>query len=265
LRFPENWLQIYSEDSMALFIEWMTRLVQGDMVFWLFSSSAQAVATFIAFLIAGYSVFLSVMDNLEEKDESLIGVHHEIKKSNYRWLTVLCILTGSAITFSLIMLFLKNSNLLGLRNYVIPFVLILNISSIIVGILFVLSLINPLRYQTAARHLLQRNAKSTEMTTRGRFIDQFIELEKQLRKLSSSPQYKELYKADSGRVYGLRGIIENLLRSEIIDRDTYVRLLKIVDFRNMVVHGRIDTVEPLFFAELEKILESIKKYVDGNS
>jgi hypothetical protein len=41
--------------------------------YWLFifSSSAQSISAFIAFLIAGYAIVLNVLDTLEDKDETL--------------------------------------------------------------------------------------------------------------------------------------------------------------------------------------------------
>ena len=69
---------------MGVGIIFMVRLILNqENIYWLFSSSAQTISAFIAFLIAGYALVLSVMSNLEQQDESLIEIHTALRKQYY--------------------------------------------------------------------------------------------------------------------------------------------------------------------------------------
>ena len=54
-----------------------------DNIYWLFSSSAQAIAAFVGFITAGYYFVLQTMEMRLNKDNSLNEIFNEIKIEHY--------------------------------------------------------------------------------------------------------------------------------------------------------------------------------------
>jgi len=82
-----------------------------DNIYWLFSSSAQAIAAFVGFLAAGFFFIHDRIDKEIEKDETLEDVYHEIKNQHYKRLKLLLILTGWSIILSLFVVFINGYNI----------------------------------------------------------------------------------------------------------------------------------------------------------
>jgi hypothetical protein len=78
-----------------------------ENIYWVFSSAAQTVAAFVAFLLAGYTLVHSMMDNLERADETLAEIHTKLKTDYYRRVRLLSIVTAPAILLSLFTVYLN--------------------------------------------------------------------------------------------------------------------------------------------------------------
>lgn len=152
--------------------------------YWLFSSSAQSISAFIAFLIAGYAIVLSVLDSLEEKDETLADIHHQLKKIYYRKIVLLAIVTGLAILSSLVMVFINGEDL-PYKPTLYIITALANAAAIILGLQFVLAMINPNRYKNAANEIIKEEKNifpdSGHRVDQRQFINEFINLEKSIR------------------------------------------------------------------------------------
>ncbi len=51
-----------------------------DNIYRVFSSAAQTVAAFAAFLLAGYALVVNVMDNAVQADETLADINEALKQ-----------------------------------------------------------------------------------------------------------------------------------------------------------------------------------------
>lgn len=131
--------------------------------YWLFSSSSQTISAFIAFLITGYALVLNTMQLLEQKDESLEEIHHELKKNFFYKIIFLGIITALAILFSLWMVYLNGTNNSN-KIWLYTLTIILNICSIVFGIWFVLSIINPNRFKKVAKDIAREIENETDKT-----------------------------------------------------------------------------------------------------
>jgi hypothetical protein len=121
-----------------------------DSYYWVFSSSAQSISAFLAFLLTGYAIILSIMSTLEEKDESLLDLLHELKVNHFKKIKRVAWLTAAAIIFSLFSVFLNGTY----WQYVIPFYIFtsaLNLCAIIWGVWLMISIINPSKYEKLAK------------------------------------------------------------------------------------------------------------------
>jgi preprotein translocase subunit SecG len=83
--------------------------MNNDYIFWTFSAAAQSVSAFVALLLTGYALVLSLMDAVREKDDSLEDIHASLRSHYHRRLTWLAWLTGVAIVLSLVIVYLNRS------------------------------------------------------------------------------------------------------------------------------------------------------------
>lgn len=93
----------------------------ADNVYWLFSSSAQAIAAFIGFLAAGFFFSYDLMDKQVEKDETLEVIYVDIKNQYFKRLKALFILTGFSILLSLGVVFINGYDF-GIYNLIIAII-----------------------------------------------------------------------------------------------------------------------------------------------
>ena len=218
----------------------MCMKVDQENYYWLFSSAAQSISAFVAFLLTGYALVLSVMDNLEGKDETLAEIHHKLKGDYYQKMRLLAGLTGVTVILSLGMVYL-NGIQWSWKPFLYVLTLLLNITVIIFGIYFVLSIINPNRYKSAAKELLkteqQERPESGKEVDKGVFINDFNNLEKRLREKLTEKRI------DLGRANPpFPQMVEALSRGQMISREQAEKMFRIGRMRNFVVHGRQETV-----------------------
>src|SRR5215208_4083372 len=81
--------------------------MNDENIYWLFSSSAQSIATFVAFLLAGYTLVHAMMDSVEQRDDTLEEIHAALIRQYYQRIKILAIITGAAVLSSLAMLYLN--------------------------------------------------------------------------------------------------------------------------------------------------------------
>lgn len=232
--------------------------------YWLFSSSAQTISAFIAFLITGFALVLSVMDSLEAKDETLAEIHSKLKRDYYKRIRILAVLTGLAIIFSLWMVYLNGGNSKH-KTWLFILTAGLNIAAIVVGILFVITIINPDRYKRAAKEIIKDEKQEFSIT--GNQVDQltfmteFIRLEKKVREILQIRQLYVPFGDTPKMVYSFRQMINALFQNELINRNELENLMQINKYRNLVFHGHQDQVDKGMLDRV-KIAEQIVDRID---
>jgi hypothetical protein len=230
-----------------------------ETFYWLFSSSAQTISTFVAFLVTGFALVLNMMENIKEKDETLDLIHDKLKSNYYLKIIILAIITGLAILFSLWMIFLNG----GSYEYKMPLFIItalLNIAVIIFGIYFVMSIINPNRYRNIAKELIKKD--TLEFSQTGENIDQaqfmiaFVKLEKKIRDIVQINNLK--LPSDEPKIsYTFGRMIKTLGINELINIDDYNNLIQLNNYRNLVFHGHQEQVDKGMFERLIQITQKI--------
>ncbi len=65
--------------------------VDTDNLYWLFSSAAQSLAALVGLLVTGLALVQAMMENAEQKDDTLTEIHARLQASYYRWLKPLII------------------------------------------------------------------------------------------------------------------------------------------------------------------------------
>lgn len=227
----------------------------SDTVYYYYSSAAQAIATFIAFLIAGFALVYQAMDNiyLENKDKELKDIHFKLKKEYHDEIKYLSYSTGAAIIFSLITVWF-NSHIFPFEGVLIFFADIFIFMTIILAILFVIKIIDPNKLKSPAASI--RRADYGEIKVEGdkqEFIDTFIKLERNIWKIIRYYDIPIRYRP------GMHEMIKTLRANELIDSKTYIKLKKINRYRNLVVHGDLEDVDEKMVAEVKELYEEIKE------
>lgn len=235
--------------------------VNQENIYWLFSSSAQAISSFVAFLLTGFAIVLSVMEGLQQRDDSLEEIHHELKRRYYKHISWFSGLTATAIIASLLMIFLNGEDF-PFKTPVIIIVAILNVAAIIGGVFFVLSMIDPDKYRNVAKEIIEQDEKkalskpSSQKVEYTDFSDPFIKLEQNTRELIKRKNIP-VGNGPIRRAYSFRQMIDALYFSETIDKRSYEELKYINRYRNLVFHGEVDRVDPDMVEMVKNYLETV--------
>lgn len=239
-----------------------------DQIYWFFSSSSQSIAAFIALLLTGYAFVVNVMDNLEARDETLAEVHTSLKISYYRQLKLLALVGGFTVIASLTIIFV-NFYLNWVRSVLLIPTAISIVLTLVLGVRFIIEIVDPQKYSKKATFLLEEEEKSipkegTEVSI-GEFMDSFISLERLIREIceefASKPAlYPTYYKQAIPR--SLVEIVTNWYRSELMHKEEFDILKEIIKTRNLVVHGERTEIDKTWLNWLEQstdIVENVRK------
>lgn len=222
--------------------------------YWLFSAAAQSIAAFVAFLLTGYAFVHSVMENLQRSDESLFQVHESLKKDYHRRLQVLSGVTALAIVMSLTCVYL-NPIVLEYKQEFFLATAFIDFSAIVGGILFVVSIVDPDRYQMRARKLLEEEEKvlapSGKKVGVGDFLAAFVALEKSLNNYIRDHSINEAVSMTSYRPLSFSDMIRMLTREQIIDDSFANGLRELSKYRNLVAHGHVSDVTQAMVERVE--------------
>jgi hypothetical protein len=219
-----------------------------DFVYWTFSAAAQSIATFIAFLLTGYALVYAMMENARERDDTLEEIHAALRRTYHRRLTLLAAVTGAAVVLSLVAVYF-NRPASPLPGWAIVVVSIVDVGAVVAGLYFVVSIVDPLKYERAAQNAIKQETHAAVGTTpAAAFFDAFLGLERLVRDYL---RQRDLYVPSRGAPrmsFSFRQMIDALRANETIDRDTYQELMELNKYRNLVFHGHLDQVDPKMIA-----------------
>jgi hypothetical protein len=230
----------------------------ADSFYWLFSSIAQTIASFVAFLLTGFALVLNMMDSLEQKDETLAEIHVQLKKTCYNRIILLSVISALAIVFSLAMLYVNKIDW-TLKPALFVITAGLSLLAIVLAITFVLSIINPERYKAAAEEILKEDKKefpvSGNTVDQVNFLHEFADLEKNMRRIIKN---RNLQPVDTARQpNSFRQMASTLYENELISREMLYELLQINKYRNLVYHGHLTKVDQAMLDRLVSARQSV--------
>ena len=238
-------------------------MINVENVYWTFSAAAQAVAAFIALLITGYALVLSMMESAVRADDTLIDINESLKKDYHKVLSILAIITAVSIISCLAVVYF-NKSYYWWTIWLERIAVITTIISIFGGVYFVVSIIDPKKYSRKAISLsIELKPKSSDnVSPRDIFIKEFIELERLIRSLWED-------RTDQGRVGrrgvlpGFREMVEALSKDEVLPFGIYQELLIVNRYRNLVFHGHIEELDKRIVENIIKIKEEVHRLTTG--
>lgn len=217
--------------------------MSSDYIYWTFSAASQSISAFVALLIAGYALVHTLLETARERDDSLEEVHGELRLRYHTRLRELAWVTGAAISLSLLVVFFNRSDVPTPR-IALALVAALDLAAVVGGLAFVVSIIDPKKYEKAAEKVLESIPQvSSRSASASEFFDAFLQLERLIRDYLRS---RELYVPSRGAArmsYSFRQMIEALLQNEKIDRQTFEELSAVNKYRNLVFHGHVDRAD----------------------
>jgi cell division protein FtsW (lipid II flippase) len=95
-------------------------MISSENIYWAYSSAAQTVATFVALLLAGYAIVLTMMESTAQADETLVEIHESLKERYHKQLSKLAISTAAAIVGCLFVVYLN-----GRSNWWFPWLAVI--------------------------------------------------------------------------------------------------------------------------------------------
>lgn len=214
-----------------------------ENIYWLFSSTAQAIAAFIGFLAAGFFFAYDRIDTRVQKDETLEEIYEDIKKQYFTRLRILFMLTGLSIILSLVVVYVNGLEVVPLTTIFYVFVGLLNLFTIIWAIGFVVFIVNPQTEVRTAEKLIKQNEiyfvpTAGKSMSRIQFVDKYLHLEKILREL-----YKPYAKGHDENHMPMGEIISALHQRGILTDHQSEDLKKVTKLRNLAVHGNTQNIE----------------------
>lgn len=234
--------------------------MSSDYIYWTFSAAAQSISAFVAILLTGYTVVLSIMDSASARDDSLEDIHKKLRISYHRRLTILAVVTGTAVIASLFVSYCNRTND-PVSGRILLIVGIIDIAAIVGGLYFVVSIVNPTKYQQVAEKELSVIRGSQESSRNSAdFFNEFIHIEKVLRDYLRE---RDLYipSASSPQMtYSFRRMVDALYKNEKVNRQQYESLRELNRFRNLIFHGHQERVDESVFArvgEAKEIVENL--------
>jgi hypothetical protein len=220
--------------------------MNDENIYWLFSSSAQAIATFVAFLLAGYTLVHAMMESVQQRDDTLEEIHAALIRQYYQQIKSLAIITGAAVLSSLTMLYL-NGFVWPYKDVVVAIAATLDIAAIAWGIAFVTRIIDPDKYTNAAKRLIEEDAQAMDLVGKQEdsedFFTLFERLETAMRDALERVQLPAPIADRGRRDSSFRQMLLVLYQNELIDRSQFRDLMQIGRYRNLAYYGRLRSVD----------------------
>src|SRR3954451_20842637 len=198
--------------------------MNDENIYWLFSSSAQAIATFVAFLLAGYTLVHAMMESVQQRDDTLEEIHAALIRQYYQQIKSLAIITGAAVLSSLTMLYL-NGFVWPYKDVVVAIAAALDIAAIGWGIAFVTRIIDPDKYTNAAKRLIEEDAQAMDLAGKQEdsedFFTLFERLETAMRDALEQASVSAATRDRGRRDSSFQQMLMALYQNELVDRSLF--------------------------------------------
>ncbi|MDZ7860795.1 MAG: hypothetical protein U5O15_09080 [Candidatus Krumholzibacteriota bacterium] len=201
------------------------------------------------------------MDNNETKDESLVEINFKLKTTYFRRLILLSVLFVLTIVLSLALIIL-NETLYSLKSILILITIVLSVAVTILGLMFIVSILNPRKYSNIADKLLKdeedKIAEKGEVISKALFIEKFITLEITMREFLESNDIKVISN-NINNMYTYKNMVYAYINNGYLDRKYLDKFMELGKIRNLVVHGRKEDIDTNMLKLVEDAITIISR------
>ena len=244
--------------------------MNADYIYWTFTAAAQCVSTFVALLLTGYALVLSQIEAARDRDDSLTEIHVALRASYHARLTVLAWMTALAVVLSLLVVWVNRSDHVT-PGWLMGAAAFFDIVAIVAGLGFVVTIIDPAKYQKAAQAQLDQHdqlvvqqqqqqpyAEAREQAPSAEFFRAFRQLERALRE-----QLRRLdligHGPDEKTAGSVRQMAAALLDNGSIDEALHAELLELGRYRNLVFHGHAGEADAGMLDRVSRATASLRQ------
>ena len=199
-----------------------------------------------------------MMESAVQTDETLIEIHESLKERYHKQLSKLAISTATAIIGCLFVVYLNGQSYSWLP-WVAALAAIFTCGSIIGGVYFIITIIDPRKYRKAAQKLaveVRPQPESVRPEPSAAFFLKFVDIEKLIRDLWEKRTKQERLGRRPGPP-SFREMIEVLSMAEILPFTLYERLLLMNRYRNLVFHGHVQEVDERIVEEVNRVKDEL--------
>lgn len=231
--------------------------------YWLYSTISQSIAALFGFIFAGYAFFRSET-NLEDADDPEADeIQYRLHSQAHSRLINASIPAAISIIGGLSMISLikdQQMPVVGNIQYTSSIIGTVTfyeaIFAVLASIGFVIHLVNPRRTQQIVEGIFEEEAMAGEDVEVGEFLEDFAQLENLLR---------EIYYEFGGRdERPTAGSMLDYLENEDVFKDVDIeKLQKVIRYRNLAAHGRIESVDRQVMRDLQEIKTNVSNIVEN--
>lgn len=213
-------------------------LLNENQILYVFSTAAQVVAGIFGLVITGYIFLRSELDRQKQDDDTVAETIDRIK-SEYFGLTIyICFVSVATILLCLFTIGLEDPFPHDTTACVMNTTLTLFCTNMVSFVYFIVDILNPRKIEEVSNSIKRELGGDDSADDKGNlanFLKTFNQIDRTLglyRKtcLSESRDAPE-------STLGNKKVIDILFYNELIDADTKDGLLKVVKYRNSLMHG----------------------------
>jgi hypothetical protein len=232
---------ILTSISLGVYYSSPLFLLDENQILYLFSAASQVIAAIYGLIITGYIFLRNELDRKVDKDESYEQIVSILKADYFG-----TIKTISAVTLlSIALCFLVIVDATSLNNVALDILINISVSMILTELIlivsFVIQILNPKSLEIASERLRAKTiiSETGEKGSIEDFLTNFNQIEYILAKYGTAITNPELFDYESVKKKRISNpkLVQILFNDERIDSSLKDDLLKLISFRNSIIHG----------------------------
>jgi len=230
-------------------------VLNENQILYLFSSASQVIAAIFGLIITGYIFLRNELDRKASKDESLEEIIALLKAEYFGSIINISITTLSSILLCFWSIANESQN-----NFFLTILINISVTTVLTVLLlvifFVIKILNPNSLEIASDRLKEFTAKdsSDERGSLEDFLKYYNQIEYILEKYGSAFSSDESDTRYSNRMrIPKTKLVHILFNAEKISSSLRDNLIKLISFRNSLIHGRnlfVSTQDVLFSEDI---------------
>ena len=259
-------LLLFSLVSTIIGIKAPLLSLNENEILYLFSNSAQVLASIYGLTLTGFIFFRNELSREEFEDDTLTDAVESLKNRYFKILTFLTFISIATLFLSNIAISAQSSSNLIFITIIINVGQSFFVINLCVIAYFIFDVISPKRIQKESK-LIQRQVDPIDDKEQQGSLETFLKNYNELENIIQ--KYGQAYQSElEGNLNTSRRRISNvrlaefILRAEKIDRGLFEEIKSLITLRNTIIHGAEPIVSETMVESSEKILKELADSLD---